>query len=52
MATLDAFLPTVRKHISGPLDIMMKQWGSVVPFLAQLQIVRGLARTTKCLKAH
>ncbi|WP_145586275.1 hypothetical protein [Yersinia rochesterensis] len=25
MATLDAFLPTIRKHISGPLDIMMKQ---------------------------
>lgn len=25
MATLDAFLPSIRKHISGPLDIMMKQ---------------------------
>ncbi|MBS0056962.1 hypothetical protein [Yersinia sp. Marseille-Q3913] len=25
MATLDAFLPIIRKHISGPLDIMMKQ---------------------------
>ncbi|WP_145517616.1 hypothetical protein [Yersinia mollaretii] len=25
MATLDVFLPTIRKHISGPLDIMMKQ---------------------------
>ncbi|ELI7913476.1 hypothetical protein VYJ29_001073 [Yersinia enterocolitica] len=25
MATLDTFLPTIRKHISGPLDIMMKQ---------------------------
>lgn len=25
MVTLDAFLPTIRKHISGPLDIMMKQ---------------------------
>ncbi|EKN4181150.1 hypothetical protein ABF231_003388 [Yersinia ruckeri] len=25
MATLDAFLPLIRKHINGPLDIMMKQ---------------------------
>lgn len=25
MTTLDAFLPSIRKHISGPLDIMMKQ---------------------------
>lgn len=35
MATLDAFPPTIRKHISGPLDIMMKQRGSVVPVVAQ-----------------
>ncbi|MGM3172500.1 hypothetical protein [Dickeya lacustris] len=25
MAALDAFLPAVRKHITGPLDIMMRQ---------------------------
>ncbi|MFJ5346693.1 hypothetical protein [Pectobacterium parvum] len=25
MASLDAFLPAIRKHISGPLDFMMRQ---------------------------